>query len=1154
MPDVANDVGAKQQLGSRPAISPRAAVISAFLIAFVPPVGALLFLPAKWLLLQFSQFVGFVSLIAGGFLVFAVGSQMFAYFAQGSGGQDSAAESRSQNRRVRRWCIVAALAGLAVGGELAVDFAAGEIKDHLKEALPGAEQLYVNHDVAKLVGETLAVMTLKARAEEPDPAAKRSLSAIAKVLPDEWVKLTNANDPRVAPLTEQELWMVVQNPRHGALDDNRWAELVDEWAKAARVAPLAPESRKKLAKSFTTTFSFAWREALKHDYTHNGKASEAMHLDLFGALLRRTSENADTSDPETKAALVKLSDVPDVLAQLAQRVQSQSDEHSRRVAREFNGLKNHLLAIHADVVAVREGVVSIKEDTAEINEGLRKSAGDIEEVKNLIRQINVASRSSAIDEATALADAAIKADFRDYEAQLTRGRSLPYFTENSPLRFRAWLKEAERGNAMAQVLVGRALAEGAGVEQDRAKALAWFERAASQENASGLFNLALFYEDGEGGAPADAVSAARLLKKAADRGNSRAMAELGRFYVFGLGGLPADKKLGLSWYERAIEKGDSLAMRLAAELYNTGGSGVPVDKAKAEQLFKRASRSGNDVAEGVLVARSIEEAVAAYLAAGVNADAKSRAVEQARSALVSLESLGIEAILWVATDFRVVTAVAQSKALGQADAMRAELDKLAEMAIARFRASDQATRTSMIGDFARATEGTVTGWHLAGQHDRVVALWKDCYRGIKIANRTDGEQDRLVQQLRACAVSLCALGYRDEAIKQIDEAFALCDAILAMRAWDFYLRDAAKGLGWSAGAALAELGDEKKSQQYLRRAWKLQFEMDGREDLMNHFVTLPLKGELPKDGSAEDRAYFDKFRPGAKSSKLTRFMVPANFAGTKYPFAVYIPSGKHGYAELQDQFIWLKEYRGGVVEKEVEESFRKVNKIAIDNNVDFRELCVYALGASKKEEATASSADVSSNGIQIQGTPSFVLNDVTAALDAAEAALAGLVTGRLVDGKEVARAKGFSYVVMCDLAQKWVFAQAGRPDQESSMVREKVAEFYKRTLGDAKTRDEVAEITSKWLGFAKRPNGGVFFAGKLAHVQRGDVVTECGVELSDGRLVAVILPAAAGRTTANVTSLVGVIGWIAERPTEQVVGYKGKATQAVFTRKLIPLE
>jgi len=98
-------------------------------------------------------------------------------------------------------------------------------------------------------------------------------------------------------LTEKELWVFVQTPRAVALDDDRWGDLADEWAKAAKVSPLAAEPRKRLIEHLASTFSFAWREALKHDYTHNGKAAEAMHLDLFGELLRRSSEGLNTDDP-----------------------------------------------------------------------------------------------------------------------------------------------------------------------------------------------------------------------------------------------------------------------------------------------------------------------------------------------------------------------------------------------------------------------------------------------------------------------------------------------------------------------------------------------------------------------------------------------------------------------------------------------------------------------------------------------------------------------------------------------------------------------------------------------------------------------------------------------------------------------------------------
>jgi Domain of unknown function (DUF2610) len=113
-------------------------------------------------------------------------------------------------------------------------------------------------------------------------------------------------------------------------------------------------------------------------------------------------------------------------------------------------------------------------------------------------------------------------------------------------------------------------------------------------------------------------------------------------------------------------------------------------------------------------------------------------------------------------------------------------------------------------------------------------------------------------------------------------------------------------------------------------------------------------GPMPlKDVAADDRDFFESFAEGSSSGKrITRFTVPIDFGGTTSPFYIYVIAGKNGCRQVQDQFIWVTEYRGGKVPPEVLESFHKLNRIAVENNVDFRELCVYALGDSpKKSEA-----------------------------------------------------------------------------------------------------------------------------------------------------------------------------------------------------------
>ena len=89
-----------------------------------------------------------------------------------------------------------------------------------------------------------------------------------------------------------------------------------------------------------------------------------------------------------------------------------------------------------------------------------------------------------------------------------------------------------------------------------------------------------------------------------------------------------------------------------------------------------------------------------------------------------------------------------------------------------------------------------------------------------------------------------------------------------------------------------------------------------------------------------------------KEYGMKRFTIPTDFGGIKYPFHVYITDVPWPTDPLADQARWVSEMRGGTIPEDVRESFRKLHKIAHENNVPFTDLAVYALGNANKEEST----------------------------------------------------------------------------------------------------------------------------------------------------------------------------------------------------------
>jgi TPR repeat protein len=84
-----------------------------------------------------------------------------------------------------------------------------------------------------------------------------------------------------------------------------------------------------------------------------------------------------------------------------------------------------------------------------------------------------------------------------------------------------WLPLAELGDAEAQFNIGVMYDEGAGVQQDLAKAAEWYKKAAEQGFVDAQANLGMMYYHGQG-VPCDHKTAVDWLQMAADQGDTEA--------------------------------------------------------------------------------------------------------------------------------------------------------------------------------------------------------------------------------------------------------------------------------------------------------------------------------------------------------------------------------------------------------------------------------------------------------------------------------------------------------------------------------------------------------------------------------------------------------------------------------------------------------
>lgn len=144
--------------------------------------------------------------------------------------------------------------------------------------------------------------------------------------------------------------------------------------------------------------------------------------------------------------------------------------------------------------------------------------------------------------------------------------------------FLEWEVDANRGNPVAQYLIGNMYASGEGVAQDLEIANSFYEKAAEQGHVESAVKLATNYRLGQGLDDIDLRGATKWLYMAAEAGHPIARFDLGEIFLYG------DKKNGLApapyhasqWFHLASLDGVALARFKLAQLY-FAGEGVDQD-------------------------------------------------------------------------------------------------------------------------------------------------------------------------------------------------------------------------------------------------------------------------------------------------------------------------------------------------------------------------------------------------------------------------------------------------------------------------------------------------------------------------------------------------------------------------------------------------
>jgi len=161
--------------------------------------------------------------------------------------------------------------------------------------------------------------------------------------------------------------------------------------------------------------------------------------------------------------------------------------------------------------------------------------------------------------------------------------------------------------------------------------------------------------------------------------------------------------------------------------------------------------------------------------------------------------------------------------------------------------------------------------------------------------------------------------------------------------------------------------------------------------------------------------------------------------------------------------------------------------------------------------------------------------------------------GNLTDGREVQFAKGRGYLALADLAQKLTFVSEPAGSESLLAQRHAAEELFRSTLATDRTRGEIAQIFAKWLVSPNRRHGGVFFAANVVWQNQVGPVAEGQAKLDDGRMLTVLADSAMAEQLGTAKQVV-VVGWLVDRPQEQISGYTGGAASAVWAGQLVSLK
>lgn len=382
-------------------------------------------------------------------------------------------------------------------------------------------------------------------------------------------------------------------------------------------------------------------------------------------------------------------------------------------------------------------------------------------------------------------------------------------------------------------------------------------------------------------------------------------------------------------------RGEFLELHLACVEAGLEGDKAAILKAKADNDAK---------AVWIGVPSGIRDEFSAALAQDTDPATKEKAVRLIQDSLKNIGLLTLPDFDTLTRDSGIASLLRRVKDMPPDDPILPLCERLLERYIDTFASADLVTRRFYLEDFASNTQSFLERWSAKKEHKRITEFWDRCYASIEILQESSGDRNSIVVHAKVAAVANISAGKLLKGLEIYKQATELCEKILRERPWDWYVRQAAIGLHFEVADALEEAGEQEQSDSLRRAGWQMLVAMTGVEVDLARFRVLPKRGGVPPDATADETKFFNRFSSKEQGgSGMKMFVIPCDVNGVKVPVQFYILSGKVGYQGLLDQFRWIKEYRRVDVPADVQDSLKKLNEIAIENKVDFLELCIYAL-------------------------------------------------------------------------------------------------------------------------------------------------------------------------------------------------------------------